>query len=80
MDSQGTSLNEALATTRDCASVRTLIRVNSVMPLQVRLAVEALYPKCQPPKGSRRKKYTNLDAFFPVAPEWVGRRLVLDKF
>jgi hypothetical protein len=50
------------------------------MPLQVRLAVEALYPKYQPPKGSKRKKYTSLDAFFPVAPEWAGRRLVLDKF
>jgi hypothetical protein len=39
---QGTPLDEALATSRGCTSVRTLVCVNAVVPLQVRLAVEAL--------------------------------------
>jgi hypothetical protein len=53
VDSQGTSLNEALATARGGTSIRPLICVNSIMSLQVRLAVEALSSKRQPTKASK---------------------------
>lgn len=46
VNSQGASLDEALATARGGARVRSLIGVNSIMSLQVRLAIEALYPTC----------------------------------
>lgn len=42
VNSQGASLDEALATARGGARVRSLIGVNSIMSLQVRLAIEAL--------------------------------------
>jgi len=40
--SQGTSLDEALATARRVALVRSFVRVYPVVSLQVGLAVEAL--------------------------------------
>lgn len=42
VDSQGASLDEALPTAWGRARVRSLIGVNSIMSLQVRLAIEAL--------------------------------------
>jgi hypothetical protein len=42
VDSQGTSLDEALSTSRCHARVWALIGVNSVMSLKIRLPVEAL--------------------------------------
>lgn len=47
MNNQGASLNERLPTTRDIAGERTLIRMKSVVPLQLKLVIEALHPKCQ---------------------------------
>jgi hypothetical protein len=40
---QGTSLNEALATAWCHTRVRTLICMNTIMSLEIRLSVEALY-------------------------------------
>jgi hypothetical protein len=46
MNGQGTSLDEALSAFRNRAYVRSLIRVDSIMSLQVTLTIEAL---CQLP-------------------------------
>jgi hypothetical protein len=42
MNGQGTFLDEVLSASRDRACVRPLIRVDSIMSLQITLTVEAL--------------------------------------
>lgn len=42
MHRQGTALNEALAAVRFTTGIRTLVGVNAIMPLKIRLSIEAL--------------------------------------
>jgi hypothetical protein len=78
VDSQGTPLDEALAAVRVVALVRALVCVYPIMPLQIRLAVEALWvasatSSSPPPPKSPLRMCTHLATTVPVALEGARR-------
>jgi hypothetical protein len=81
MNSESTPLNEALATARSHTRVRPLIGVDTIMPLEVRLAVKALgYYISGPVNHIASKCFRYLVACLPVTLEGSRIRLVLYQF
>lgn len=76
VDSQGASLDEALATARNRARVGTLVGVDSVMALKIRLAVEALLGEELLALGralSRQASMEELTLLHESQSHWKGR-------